>query len=151
MRLEIRGRADLAVRALLVLDGVGGRVKGPDLAARLGTTPTYIPQVLKPLVKQGWVRSVPGPAGGYSCAIALAELSVLAVIEAVEGPTETERCVLTARRCDSHDPCALHGPWLTARTQLLASLSATPVAAIPAVVGSDAVLHPRSKEEVTVR
>ena len=151
MRLEISGRADLAVRALLVLDGVGGRVKGPDLAARLGTTSTYIPQVLKPLVTRGWIRSEPGPTGGYSCATDLAELSVLAVIETVEGPSETERCVLAARRCDSQVPCALHGPWLTARTQLLASLSATPVATIPAVASSGADLHFRSKEEVTDR
>ena len=139
------------MRALLVLDGAGGRVKGPDLAARLGTTSTYIPQVLKPLVTRGWVGSEPGPTGGYSCAIALAELSVLAVIEAVEGPTETERCVLTARLCDSRHPCALHGPWLTARSQLLASLSATPVATIAGAAPGDADLSARSKEEVTDR
>jgi Rrf2 family protein len=134
MRLEVSGRADLAVRALLVLTAAGQRLKAAELSARLGSTPTYIPQVLKPLVDRGWIRSDPGPAGGYACVAPLDGLSVLAVIEAVEGPTETGRCVLETRPCDSDRPCVLHGPWQAARAQLLASLAATPLASLPADV-----------------
>lgn len=39
------------------------------------------------------MRSEPGPTGGYVVTIDLAEVSVLDVIESVEGPTDTGRCV----------------------------------------------------------
>lgn len=128
MRLEVTRKSDLAVRALRALGDRGARVKGPDLAAIVGSTAGFVSQVLTPLVRAGWVRSEPGPAGGYSLSVDPAEISVLAVIEAVEGPTDTGRCVLADRPCDERGPCALHTPWMRARSRLLRELDATPVA-----------------------
>ena len=68
MRLEISRRADLAVRALLLLADADGRCKAGELARRLETTVGFVPQVVAPLVQRGWVRSDPGPRGGYSAA-----------------------------------------------------------------------------------
>ena len=67
------------------------------MAETVGSTSGFVSQVLHPLVRQGWVRSDPGPAGGYSLAVDLTSVSVLAVIEAVEGPTDSGRCVLADR------------------------------------------------------
>jgi Rrf2 family transcriptional regulator, iron-sulfur cluster assembly transcription factor len=124
MRLEVTRKADLATRAFLDLAALGRRAKSSELAERLGTTPGYLSQVLTPLVARGWVRSDPGPTGGYALAVAPAEVSVLEVIEAVEGPTDTGRCVLEDRPCGG-GLCALHVPWSQARAQLLAELSRT--------------------------
>lgn len=131
MRLEITRRADLATRALLALAATGARTKASALAATLGTTPGFLSQAMTPLVARGWVRSDPGPAGGYTLVVALADVSVLAVIEAVEGPTDTLRCVLEPRACSGGGPCALHQPWSRARGQLLAELGATTLATLP--------------------
>lgn len=125
MRLEITRRADLAVRAMSAL-GAGRRLKATDLAAELDTTPGFVPQVLGPLVKAGWVRSEPGPTGGYSLVTPLARVSVLDVIEAVDGPTDAGRCVVADRACQAPF-CALHQAWGRARTELLAFLRATPL------------------------
>jgi Rrf2 family protein len=111
-----------------VLEARQGRVKGPELAERVGSTAGFVSQVLNPLVRAGWVRSDPGPSGGYSLAVGLSEVSVLAVIEAVEGPTDSGRCVLADRPCNETGTCALHNPWLRARAQLLRELGATSVA-----------------------
>ena len=72
----------------------------------MGSTPGFVAQVVTPLIRQGWVRSDPGPSGGYSLAVALDAVSVLAVIEAIEGPTATGRCVLTDRPCNEIGTCA---------------------------------------------
>lgn len=127
MRLEITRRSELAVRALRVLDGEG-RVKGAELAERLGTTAGFVPQILTALVRRGWVRSDPGPTGGYALDVPLSTVSVLDVIEAVEGPTDTGRCVLVGRPCNEAGTCALHVPWGRARAELMRELDATPVA-----------------------
>ena len=128
MRLEVTRKSDLAVRAMRVLDEAGERLKAPALAEAVGSTPGFVSQVLNPLVRHGWVRSDPGPAGGYSLAADLGSVSVLAVIEAIEGPTDSGQCVLVDRPCDQQGVCALHEPWLRARALLLAELDATSVA-----------------------
>jgi Rrf2 family iron-sulfur cluster assembly transcriptional regulator len=128
MRLEVTRKSDLAVRALRVLAGSGERVKGPALAEAVGSTSGFVSQVLNPLIRNGWVRSDPGPAGGYSLAIDLDSVSVLAVIEAIEGPTDSGRCVLADRPCEEQGTCALHASWLRARALLLGELDATSVA-----------------------
>lgn len=127
MRLEVRRQSDLAVRALRALSEAD-RIKGPDLAERIGTTPGFVSQVLTPLVRVGWVRSEPGPTGGYALTVDLTTVSVLAVIEVVEGATETGRCVLAGEPCSDEGSCALHVPWQRARAGLLRELDAISVA-----------------------
>jgi Rrf2 family protein len=127
MRLEITRRADLATRAMLELSATDRRLKSRELAERLDTSAGFLAQAMTPLVDRGWVHSEPGPAGGYLAATDPGDVSVLDVIEAVEGPTETTRCVLEDRACASGGNCALHTPWSRARSQLLAELSSTPL------------------------
>ena len=136
MRLEVTRKSDLAVRALRSLAETGGRVKGPALAEAVGSTSGFVSQVLTPLVRAGWVRSDPGPSGGYSLAVDLGAVSVLAVIEAIEGPTDSGRCVLADRPCNTSGTCALHVPWLRARAQLLRELDGTSVAEASLVAGA---------------
>lgn len=132
MRLEVSRRADLAVHGLAVLAAAGRRVKATELAGMLGATPGFVPQVLAPLVERRWVRSNPGPTGGYTCLVALEDLSVLEVIEAIEGPTDTGRCVLDDRPCGLDRECALHAAWQLARAQLIQRLAGVTVADVRA-------------------
>jgi Rrf2 family iron-sulfur cluster assembly transcriptional regulator len=133
VRLEITRRTDLATRALLELAG-GGRLKAVELAGRLDASPGFLAQAMTPLVNRGWVRSDPGPSGGYSAVADPRTVSVLDVVEAVEGPTDTAKCVLQDRACTRGGPCALHVPWSKARAQLLAELGSTPLSELgPAV------------------
>jgi Rrf2 family protein len=125
MRLEITRRAELAVRAMVALGAADGRVKAPALAELLGTTAGFVPQVVGPLVRAGWVRSDPGPSGGYVSCVELADVSVLAVIEAVDGSTDTGRCVVADRACAGETPCSLHVAWARARNELVGVLGAT--------------------------
>jgi Rrf2 family protein len=130
VRLEVTRKSDLATRALLVLASRDRRAKSADLADALGTTPGYLTQVVAPLAARGWVDSEPGPTGGYRATVALGDVTVLDVIEAVEGPSESGRCVLEERPCAGGGQCALHVPWSRARTQLVAELARTPLSAL---------------------
>ncbi|MFN8105887.1 MAG: Rrf2 family transcriptional regulator [Acidimicrobiia bacterium] len=130
MRLEVSRKADLATRTLLELARTGSRSKSADLAAAIGTTPGFLSQVIAPLAVRGWVHSEPGPTGGYAATVDLDDVSVLEVIEAVEGPSDNGMCVLEDRPCDGTSACALHVPWTRARTSLLAELAATPLSSL---------------------
>src|SRR4051812_11261961 len=115
MRLEITRRSDLATRALSELARLGRRTKSVELAELIGTTPGFLSQAMTPLASKGWVRSEPGPSGGYLLTTDLDDVSVLDVIEAIEGPSDAGRCVLEDRPCANGGPCALHQPWQRAR------------------------------------
>lgn len=132
VRLEVTRKSDLAVRALVELgtDRPEGSlpVKGADLADRVSTSGGFLAQVMTPLVKAGWVRSDPGPSGGYSLVADLGKVSVLAVIEQIEGPTDNGQCVLVDRPCNESGQCALHSAWMRARTEILDELARLSVA-----------------------
>jgi Rrf2 family iron-sulfur cluster assembly transcriptional regulator len=130
MRLEITRRAELAVRAMALLGRAEGHVKAAELAEAVGTTVAFVPQIVAPLVRAGWVGSDPGPTGGYLGCVDLEEISVLAVIEAVDGATDAGRCVVASRRCDGGTPCALHAAWGRARRELVGVLARTKVASV---------------------
>lgn len=125
MRLEVTRRADLALQALAEIGRAPDRVKGRRLAESCGTTPSFLTQAVAPLVKAGWVRSDPGPTGGYRLAVDLSTISVLEVIEAVEGATDDGRCVVADRPCDPAHPCSLHLAWQRARNELEHTLRST--------------------------
>lgn len=124
MRLEITRRSDLAIRVLLVLSEAPGRRKAAQLAEQVGTSQGFLTQVMTPLVQHGWVRSDPGPTGGYAADFEPETVSLLSIIEAVEGPTDTGRCVLEDRACSKAGLCALHHSWSSARGHLLDELAA---------------------------
>jgi Rrf2 family protein len=130
VRLELTRKGDLAVRALLVMAERGERTKSSELADSLGATSAYVPQVVAPLVERRWVDSAPGPSGGYTLLADLDTLSVLDVIEAVEGPTASGRCALDGEPCAERGTCVVHEAWLRARTLLLSDLAATTVSQV---------------------
>ncbi len=134
MRLELSNRTHLAKLAMeqLASDGSGQPVKGGDLAAVIGTTRHYLPQVMRPLVAPGWVASEPGPSGGYRLTDSGRRTTLLQLIEAVEGPIVNGRCVLRGAACPPSEPCALHETWSRARSAMVAELGAVRVVPIPA-------------------
>jgi Rrf2 family protein len=141
MRLEISKRTDQAIRALLVLgERRGDLVSGAELSDRIDATLPYLPQIMKPLISAGWVVSAPGPSGGYRLNGQLSRISVLDVVEVIEGPTDNGRCVLKGAPCQTIRACAMHEAWTRARGALLKELGATPVQAdapLPEREGND--------------
>ncbi len=127
MKFAIQKRTGLAVEALHTLRDAKGSMQSSDLAAAIDTTQTYLPQIMSPLVKMGWVDSKRGPTGGYVLATDPETISALDLIEAVEGKTDTETCILRGGPCGGLDQCALHQPWEAARTALLKELASVPV------------------------
>lgn len=127
MKLQLAQRTELALRALRALEGRAGPARAHELAPELETTVQYLPAVLRPLVRAGWVESQPGPTGGYSVVTDLERRSLLELIELMEGLGDMRRCALRGSDCDEDNPCALHGTWVTVREDLIRRLAAIPV------------------------
>ena len=130
MRLSISRRTDLGLKALRILAAEPRVWTASALADAVATTPGFISQAMAAFVHAGWVYSGSGPSGGYLYARPTRPPSLLEVIEAIEGPTAPDACVLhEGKRCGliSGEPlCELHEGWLRAREVLMAVLQATP-------------------------
>lgn len=128
MRLEMTKKSDLALKSLrCIADAEVDLVAGKDLADKLNITTHYLPQVIAPLVKSGWIKSTPGPRGGYRLVVELKDISVLDVIESIEGRIEDQGCVQRGIPCPVNDLCALHQPWQVARDAMLEQLASATI------------------------
>lgn len=87
-------------------------------AARLaefhGVPPAYLAKHLQSLAQAGIVESVPGRKGGYRLAKSPGDITLLEVIEAVEGTARPFRCTEIRRRgparmpaSEYRNPCAI--------------------------------------------
>jgi Rrf2 family protein len=129
MKLELKPRTDLTLRTVAALTD-GQRWRAAQLAEHVGTTAAYLAHIVGPLTKAGWVHSAPGPTGGHRLIADLDTVSLLDLIEAVEGPTDDGRCVMNAQPCPAPEPCALHDTWLRARSALTDELASTSLLSI---------------------
>jgi cysteine desulfurase len=129
MRLELTRRADYALRAMLALAQCGGEtVSGAAIARTRGISPYFITQVMGDLVRAGLVEARVGRSGGYRLARSAADISVLAVVEAIEGDSRRRSCVLRTAPCRSDEPCAMHEIFTQAQNALIERLSRSTVA-----------------------
>ena len=136
MRLELTKKTDLAFQALLrIAEENGERVNGASLADELEVSGQYLPHVMAPLTRMGWVTSVSGPHGGYALNVDLEDVSLLELIEAVEGEVDDSRCLHLGPVHSSSDTCALHVPWLRAKNAMIEELASTRLSDLTATVG----------------
>ena len=125
VRLVVSKRSEIALAALQVLSRHRGQtVPGAVLSRETGAGQAQLSQVMGPLIAEGWVTSRTGPDGGYALSPRLRKLSVLQVVESIEGPLATGECLIAGRTCGGSDPCAFHATWEKARTSLSTSLAA---------------------------
>ncbi|MFD8864533.1 Rrf2 family transcriptional regulator [Streptomyces sp. NPDC059590] len=87
-----------ALHTLLNLDMTGGGPVGSNqLAEAHGLSASYLNKQLQQLARAGLVTSVPGPRGGFRLARPLRDITLLDVVEAIEGSTQLFHC--TEIRC----------------------------------------------------
>ena len=128
MNISFQRKTDLAIKALGHLSTIDEPFSRDRLATAVDTSRAYLAQVMTPLVHAGWVTSGRGPGGGYRLSIPTERITLLEVIEAVEGTTVTGRCALQDGPCPGTDSCAIHEAWTAARTDLIDRLRRVSIA-----------------------
>ena len=131
MDLGLTRRGDYAVRAALCLaksSPTGRYVKTREVAEAMGLPVSYAPHVLKLLARAGLAEAKAGPEGGYRLRSAPEAISLLAVVEAAEGPFRLERCILRGGPCHWEQACAVHLAWSSAVQACRESLARTTMA-----------------------
>jgi Rrf2 family protein len=132
----ISSRAKYATRAILDLaqHEDGHPVQASDIAQRQQIPVKFLEQILLFLKRSGFVNSRKGPGGGYFLAKPPAEITLGAVVRAIDGPIAPISCVSVSGYmqcgCPEPDTCGLRLAWKEARDALAAVLDNTTFAQI---------------------
>jgi Rrf2 family iron-sulfur cluster assembly transcriptional regulator len=143
MRMELTKRADYGIRAMLALSrAADGRLLSVRrIAEEMDIPVRFLPQVMGDLTSAGLVRAATGRAGGYALARPASDISLLDVIEAVEGDSRRRTCVLRAGPCGLDGHCDVHDAFFGAQDALLGALAAARLASLPQRRGSHIPSH----------
>jgi Rrf2 family protein len=126
MDLTLTKRGDYTVRAALALGrayGEPGFRKIREVAGEMSLPLRYTPQILGLLTRAGLAEARAGRSGGYRLARRPADVSLLDVVEAAEGPLRPERCTLSGGPCHWETMCAVHPTWELAMQALRETLA----------------------------
>ncbi len=89
---------------------------------------SFLAKIFQKLARHGILQSSRGSGHGYALAVAPEAISLMGIIEAVQGPNFMEQCVFWSGRCGGVNPCLLHERWLTVKPQIGALLEGTSLA-----------------------
>ena len=137
MRLQLTKRTDYAIRACLHLAAEDRcPISGRLIAERMGIPGRFLPQVMADLIRAGIVGAVSGKNGGYCLRRDATAVSLLQLVEAVEGPGSYEGCATGSGPHGEEPGCLLHSAWAEARAAFVDVLARTSIAQLAAPQGA---------------
>jgi len=119
-----------ALRAVLYLarQADDASVPADVIAEALGAPPKYLAKTLNVLAKEGILRSMRGPTGGFRLAVGADRLTLARVIQPFDAPRNSGMCLLGGQPCDARKPCAAHAHWTAISEKVWAPLENSTVA-----------------------
>lgn len=110
MRLTTRGRYAVTAMLDLALQPTEQTITLAEIAARQSISVAYLEQLFSKLKRHHLVTSVRGANGGYLLAQPADQITVLAIIEAVNEAVEATRCERQGN-CQNGAMCLAHDLW----------------------------------------
>jgi Rrf2 family protein len=126
----IRGLSELAGR------GVNGPVMLDELVAGTDLPRDFLAKIFQKLVRAGILKSAKGRGGGFTLAKPQHDVTLIDIVEAIEGPQLLDACVVGLEKCNDTMPCAQHDLYKPIRQRLKDYLRTTTLADLAASLRS---------------
>ncbi len=129
--------AEYAIRSLVHLAALpaGEYALAKNIAAEEGIPSYFLAKILQELARDGFLRSSKGPRGGFRLGQDPEEISMLQIVEAVDGAGRYDRCIGGSPECNDRAPCGMHDSWKTLRSRIIEYLEGTSVADLAKALG----------------
>ena len=118
--MQITRATDYATRVMIYLATLPPGVKAQKvIMAKAADVPeSFLSKVLQRLVSAGLVASARGTGGGYELAGSRRNISLLDILEAMEGETRLNACLADGLSCFHKAQCPAHPVWEQAQKAL---------------------------------
>jgi len=134
--MRLTQATDYAIRAVLHLAHLpkGTTVEANEIATAQSIPVRFLLKIFRSLAAAGIVGSQRGPGGGYVLLRDPAQVTLLDILEAVEGPTAINRCLIDADFCSRHaaDYCPVRQAMASVQKVLAAELARYDIATLAA-------------------
>jgi len=121
--------AEYAIRAFVYLaqvpDGKYAMVK--NIAEESEIPTHFLAKILQQLARKGFLRSSKGPTGGFALRRAPDDITLLEIVDAIDGLAEYERCPSGITECNDEAPCGMHESWKELRSRIIGYLEGTTI------------------------
>ena len=123
MRLTTKGRFAVTAMLDLAMSESGKPVTLAGISERQTISLSYLEQLFSRLRRQGLVKSVRGPGGGYRIAKGFDEISISQIITAVDEQIDATQCAGQENCHGDEGRCMTHDLWTSLNTKILDYLS----------------------------
>jgi Rrf2 family protein len=125
--MQITRQADYAVRAVLHLARAGNaeRVATSAIAKEQKIPPSFLAKIISQLSIAGLLHTSRGARGGVTLAREPRDITLLEVIESIDGPIQLNKCVQGNGVCSFEDNCPIRAVWCDAQNELVKRLKGT--------------------------
>jgi Rrf2 family protein len=125
--MQITRQADYAVRAVLFLTNLdeNERVATSTIAEKQKIPPSFLAKIISQLSIAGLLHTSRGARGGVTLARDAGDISLLDVVEAIDGPIQLNECVDASGACSFEDGCPMKSAWCDAQEDLVKRLKNT--------------------------
>ena len=136
--MQITRATDYATRVMIFLASLPPAAKAQSAAIALATDVpmSFLSKVMQRLVSAGLVSSSRGSGGGFGLAVPRGKITMLDILETIEGETRLNLCLAHGPSCNRKSRCPAHLVWQDAQKALIdvlrqASLEKLVLAACP--------------------
>ncbi len=125
--MQITRQADYAVRAVLYLARLDNteRAATSTVAQKQRIPPSFLAKIISQLSIAGLLHTSRGARGGVTLAREPKDITLLEVIEAIDGPIQLNECIGEDASCAFDGECPLRPVWCEAQKELVARLKST--------------------------
>ena len=129
MRLTAKGRYAVTAMLDLAVHREDGPISLADISDRQGISLSYLEQLFAKLRRNGLVKSVRGPGGGYQLSRADSTIFVAQIIDSVDENVDATRCQGKSD-CQNGETCLTHELWSDLSEQIHQFLAEIDLASI---------------------
>ncbi len=114
-----------AIRAVLYLAerGDSDPLLCKEIASELGVPEQFLAKILQDLVRYKLLVSFKGRRGGFNLLRSTREITLLEIVEAVDGRVFGQECFLGFTTCSEESPCHVHEEWSEIKLNIMQMLS----------------------------
>jgi Rrf2 family protein len=125
--MQITRQADYALRAILFLARLqpNQRAATAQIAEVQNIPPSFLAKIISQLSIAGLIHTSRGARGGVTLSRPAKDISMLEVVEAIDGPVALNDCTLNPALCPFGESCPIHEVWCVTQVDLVKKLRET--------------------------
>jgi Rrf2 family protein len=130
--MQITRASDYAVRVMIYLASLpeGSTVRQSQMSRATEVSGHFLSKVLQQLVRARLIRSQRGSGGGYALAAPAGGISLLNVVQVMEGPVRLNQCIEEGPSCERKAWCPAHQVWSEVQTAITNMLGSASIATL---------------------